>query len=364
MTILARHAESMLWVGRYLERIEATARCLDCEADFIVHLKAEDAQREWEKILQTLGFLQTLNSDDSSAVGDSVADGSVAGHGDAVGGVGASGVLRSMDNILSVVDFLLSETRNPGSVVSMVYSVRENLRSVRDRIPVELWEESNGLYLRIRDLEPMSRRSQVLHEILLMVRQSCMALSGILHEFMLRDDGHAFIVIGRMLERSIFTVSLMRSCLSDTSSVVDFTRLLRLATSLQAYRRHHGYSHQVSVAVAFLLAAHNLPHSVLSCMTQVEKCLDDLQSTAAAFHKPRRRVGLLRARLEFGAIESELEDGYIRVLDDVAEELNALATEVMLALSPPIIMPAVRSQYLRPGQESPRLGEINQGDHL
>ena len=321
LMILARHAESMFWMGRYLERVETTARCLECEANSIIHLQPGEALSEWEQIFRSLGLDDTLES------------------------------VRTLPDRHQVAEFLLSDPDNRGSVVSMVAAVRENLRSVRDRVPIELWEEANELYLRLQALGMSRSVSQELHEMFLMVRQSCLALSGVLNEIMCSDEGHAFISIGRMLERSIFTVGLLKSCLTDPrGTTVDLTRLLRLACSLQAYRRTHGYNPDPDVAMGFLLAAPDLPRSVLSCLVRVEKCLDDLRMSTPSFNRPRRRTGLWRARLEFGAIESELALGPIAVLTELGDELVGIAADVLGCVTPSGVAPVVRSQYLRPGQ--------------
>ena len=116
--ILARHAEALFWAGRYLERAENTSRCLNYAANSITHLRDEEARVEGGLLVKTLGLEEELR---------------------------AAGPLESRPQLIA---FLLSDSDNPGSVVSSVSAVRENLRSVRDRIPIELWEEANGLYLR------------------------------------------------------------------------------------------------------------------------------------------------------------------------------------------------------------------------
>ena len=101
--ILARHADALLWAGRYLERAEHTSRCLNYAANSITYLRSDEAQAEGELLVRTLGLQQELE---------------------------AVGPLESRPQL---VVFLLSDADNPGSVVSSVTAVRENLRSVRDR---------------------------------------------------------------------------------------------------------------------------------------------------------------------------------------------------------------------------------------
>ena len=324
--ILARHAEALLWAGRYLERAENTSRCLNYAANSITHLRSDEARAEGELLVRTLGLQQELE-----AVGP-------------------------LERQPQLVAFLLSDADNPGSVVSSVTAVRENLRSVRDRIPIELWEEANGLYLRFPFLGHADAAPSGLHEVLLMVRRACLAISGILNEGMRRDDGHAFVVVGRMLERSIFTVNLLEASHTDSRGVRDATRMLRLTSSLQAYHRQHGNAPDFDGVVRYLLHAPDLPRSVLSCLDLAEACLTGLGSTATALDRPRRKAGLLRARLELGEVEEAMASAPAPTLVDFAAELAALAGDVQAGIVPPLAMATVRSQYIRPGHGGDGVG--------
>lgn len=321
--ILARHAESMLWVGRYLEKVETTARCLECESMSIVHLETSEAMTELEKIVLVLGLEEKLPE------------------------------IRAMTNSHQVATFLLSDPTNAGSVVSMAESVRENLRTVRDRIPIELWEESNALHLQLMSVRSSSPMTfQDFHDVFLLVRRFCFSLNGVLSEAMGRDEGHSFIVIGRMLMRSIFIVSLLQTSLSDARGKPDLTRLLRLACSLQVYRRRHGHNPDPEIAAKFLLTAPEYPGSVLSSLLRAERCLNNLRVAASAFRQSCRHIGFVRARLEFGAIVSELElEGTVAVLQNLKAELVGLSEDVLRAVQPSASIPAVRSLYFRPGQQ-------------
>ena len=317
--ILARHAESLLWAGRYLERAENTSRCLNYAANSITHLRSGEATAEGEMLVRTLGLQEEL---------------------------AAVGPLESQPQLVA---FLLSDTDNPGSVVSAVVAVRENLRTVRDRIPIELWEEANGLYLRFPFLGHADAAPGGLHEVLLMVRRACLAVSGILNEGMRRDEGHAFAVLGRMLERSIFTVGLLEASHAGARGVMDATRMLRLTSSLQAYHRQHGNAPDFDSVVRYLLHAADLPRSVLSCLGRAEECLTGLASGTAALDRPRRKAALLRARLELGEIEEAMAAAPVPTLQGFLAQFLELAGDVHTAIVPPLAMATVRSQYVRPG---------------
>jgi uncharacterized alpha-E superfamily protein len=317
--ILARHAESLLWAGRYLERAENTSRCLSYAANSITHLRTGEATAEGEMLVRTLGLRDEL------------------------------AVVGPLESQPQLIAFLLSDTDNPGSVVSSVIAVRENLRTVRDRIPIELWEEANGLFLRFPFLGHSDAAPSGLHEVLLMVRRACLAISGILNEGMGRDEGHAFAVLGRMLERAIFTVGLLEASHADSRGVMDATRMLRLTSSLQAYHRQHGNSPDFDSVVRYLLHAPDLPRSVLSCLERAEECLSGLASTAPTLDRPRRKAALLRARLELGEIEEAMARAPAPTLQDCLAQFLELAGDVHAGIVPPLAMATLRSQYVRPG---------------
>ena len=317
--ILARHAEALLWVGRYLERAETTSRCLNYAANSIIHLRPDEARAEGELMVRTLGLQDELE---------------------------AVGPLESQPQLVA---FLLSDTDNPGSVVSAIVAVRENLRSVRDRIPIELWEEANGLYLRFPFLGHTDVAPSGLHEVLLWVRRACLAISGILNEGMRRDEGHAFVVVGRMLERSIFTLGLLEASHSDSRRVMDATRMLRLTSSLQAYHRQHGNAPDPDSVVRYLLHAPDLPRSVLSCVGRAEEGLTGLGANSAALDRARRKAALLRARLELGEIEEAMASEPVATLRGFAAQLAGLAGDVHAGIVPPLAMATMQAQYVRPG---------------
>ena len=322
--ILARHADALFWVGRYLERAEAGVRCLNYAASSIIHLRADEARIEGEQLVKTLGLEAEL-----AAIG-------------------------CLEGRPPLVAFLLSDTDNPGSVVSSIAAIRENLRSTRDRIPIELWEEANGLYLRFPFLGHADVPVAGLHELLLMVRRACLAISGVLNEGMRRDEGYQFMVLGRMLERSIFTVGLLAASYNDPRGVMAATRMLRLTSSLQAFHRQHGHDPDPEGVVRYLLHAPDLPRSVLSCLTRTQECLTGLGSAGAALERSRRQAGLLRARLELGDIEAAMESGPARALSSLSSELTDLAGEVQAGVGPPLAAPSLQAQYIRPGDGHPR----------
>ena len=95
---------------------------------------------------------------------------------------------------------------------------------------------------------------------------------------------------------------------------------------------------------------------MLTCLSRAEECLTGLGSTAAALDRPRRKAGLLRARLELGEVEEAMASAPVPTLVDLAVELAELAGDVQAGIVPPLAMATVRSQYIRPGHAGEGVG--------
>lgn len=314
--ILARHASSLMWAGRYLERAETTARSLETELAVAIHLVPGAQVMEWRQVLAALGAIDVFD-----------ADGHVATQ---------AGVVR----------FLLGNHDNPGSVVSSVRAVRENLRVARDRVPVELWEEANRLHLQLQEL---SRSGERLSDVLMTVRRGCQAIGGVLGDTMLRDEGQAFIVLGRLTERITFTVDLLRIASAASDNPPDPAWVLRLTNSLQAFRRRHGHNTDLSVVTQFVLAAPDVPRTVLACLSRAEERLVELAQTAPVMAEARRRAGKMRSEVEFGYIGGNLASSAPEILDHLSVEARQLAHDLEAHTLTPVVAPTLHVQYIRPG---------------
>ncbi|MGI9622526.1 MAG: alpha-E domain-containing protein, partial [Acidimicrobiales bacterium] len=239
--ILARHAEALFWAGRQLERAESTTRALDVVGRNAMHHRHPRARSEWRSLLDVFGL---------AAMFDALPH------------------VRDVDQD-TVAEFLFASPDNPGSVVASVAQLRENLRTVRDRVPVELWEEANRLHLQLHAQDALDPLQAAPFELFSSVRRGCQAMAGVAAEAMARDEGYSFVDMGRMLERSIITCRIIRFGLLGDSPDFDASTVLRLASSLQAYRRFAGYHDDPETLASFLLATEDLPRSVLACQRRV-----------------------------------------------------------------------------------------------
>lgn len=280
--MLARHAESLFWTGRYVERAEDTARLLDVTYHGLLEATPYEARRAWRDLLSVLRL-----------GGDFVERGSLA--------AAEAGAGREL-SAAGVSAFLVLDRSNPGSIVSSVGRARENVRSLREQVSTELWEAINGFHLELsaRNLHADLEQPSVLYNL---VKQRCQTLAGVAAETMARDDGWRFLQIGWMLERAEMTCRLLdvRYGRTPVSSGAyhHWVGTLKSASASEAYRKAHRASLDPTDVLDFLLLSRTFPRSVLFCLRRVEQDLGRLGQGEGRLSRPERLLGPIRADLEF-----------------------------------------------------------------
>ena len=138
--MLSRVAESLYWMSRYLERAENTARLINGTTQVLLDLP-RGAFFGWDVLIRVAGLDHAFHDQYGEADED------------------------------SVVRFLIEDERNPSSIASCLRHARENTRTFREVLPMELWERINDLYLfivesAVRATHSRSLRYQVLNGVI------------------------------------------------------------------------------------------------------------------------------------------------------------------------------------------------------
>ncbi|MEZ5281769.1 MAG: alpha-E domain-containing protein [Acidimicrobiales bacterium] len=317
--ILARHAEALFWAGRQLERAEATTRALDVVGRNSMHLREQRAHAEWVAMLGLFGAAAPPEARGRAADRD------------------------------EVIRRLFLDGEHQGSVKATVFQLRENFRTVRDRVPVELWEEANRLHLELQRGDLARQLALTPFDLFTSVRRACQAMAGVAAEAMPRDETYTFFDSGRMLERCIITCRLARVGLADAGSGFEPSVLLRCSSSLQAYRREFGYADEPMRIATFLLCAGHTPRSVLSCLRRVDERLEALQEYGPGLGPARQLCGRARSNLEFGDVVGSLDNDALTFLDDIENALVGLSDVIAAYAFNPAHSPVLHAQFIRPG---------------
>ncbi|MFP5308917.1 MAG: alpha-E domain-containing protein [Actinomycetes bacterium] len=306
--MLARLAENLFWAGRYLERAEDTARMVDVTYHTLLESPQQEVAQAWEQLLDVLHLTQLYL--DRHAGPDGIA------------------VVRPE----RVIEFLVIDPDNPGSITASVTRARENGRSVRELISSELWEATNDLHLTLRARDLHADLADQPFELFRTVKQRCQTIAGVATETMPRDDAWRFLTLGRMLERAEMTCRLLNvryGQLADQTAPVAFHHwvgVLKSVSALEAFRKRYRASMDPVAVVEFLLLSREFPRSVLFALETAERQLEHLGGGDAS--RARRILGRSRAALQYRDVGELMEEGLHHFLDLVQDRVHSTASAV------------------------------------
>ncbi|MEA3018638.1 MAG: hypothetical protein QOI47_162 [Actinomycetota bacterium] len=298
--MLSRHAESLFWTGRHVERAGDTARMLDVTYHALLESPHAEAQRTWSELLDVLSLRPAFEATDDHV------------------------------SARSVTRFLVLDPTNPGAIVSSVGRARENARSIRELLSTELWETINTFWLELMELDLAAGIEHQPYELYRLVKRRTQEIAGTAAETMPHDDGWRFLLLGWMLERAMIVCRLINvRTMRYTSGEdeLDFYRaveLLKSASALEAFRKTYPGAMTLHNVVGFLLLSPTFPRSVLYSIRAAEARLGQLVGPGA-LARPQRVLGRLRADLDF-ADPIELLNGDLHAaLDDLEAHLRGVA---------------------------------------
>jgi uncharacterized alpha-E superfamily protein len=282
--VLSRIAESLYWIGRYVERAEDTARLLDVH----YHLLLEDRRADESSVCRAL--LDAMGVDPAA--------------------VDSMGVDDETD-AAAVTALLAQDLTFSGSITCSLAAAWENARGARESLSSEMWENLNTMHAELPARARSCTTGSARHEFFLWVKSRAAACHGIVDTTMSRDNGWRFFVLGRSLERVDMTTRLLSARYGDAFGRTGWTTTLRSCSAYEAYLRTYKHAVDASSAVEFLLLDRLFPRSVYHALTTAEHRLGELDPTSARAgvdNEARRRVGRLRAELEFLSVDEALDD--------------------------------------------------------
>jgi uncharacterized alpha-E superfamily protein len=259
--MLSRIAESFFWIGRYLERAEATARLLAEHH----HLLIED-----RSVSEDIGAVALLDALSISA--PSVAD---------AGGL---------------VSAVIGAPNDPSTVRGSVAAARENARAVRDQLSVDVFEALNSAHISLsRGLLFAASPGVGLHRVV----ERLLVAHGVIEWTMSRDEGYLFLSLGRRLERMDMTTRLLAVRHEQLWPDGGPVATLRAAGGLNGFLRTKHTLTGTPVR-QFLVLDEHFPRSLLMSARGAEDAVRGLADHGAHDSgQLLRECGMIRSRLEY-----------------------------------------------------------------
>lgn len=307
--MLSRVANSLYWMSRYIERSENVARLLDVNLQLMLDFSDFNDQQikdHWLPILRSAGDETTFFK------------------------------LYDHANSSSVTEFLTFREENPNSIISCLFTARENARQVRDQISLEMFEAINECYLFLKSKNAHEIWNFGAHDFFEQIKKYSHLFHGLTDSTFLRTEGYEFINLGQFLERADKTTRIidlkyhiLLPSVTDVGGALDAAQwqaVLRSASALEAYRRFHVEDIIPSKVAEFLIFSTTFPRSVRYCLQKLDNELHRLSGKERREYRSQeeRNFGKLLSDLNFITIEDINRMGLHQFLLGVQKTLDEL----------------------------------------
>lgn len=299
--MLSRVADSLYWMSRYVERTDSTLRTL-----MINHLSSQDNLQEfsWRPVLRIFSRL----SDEE--------------------------ISKIERNGRQVLQYMVLGKDNPDSVFSMVVQARENARSVQDNVTKELWQSLNEFYHVVRD----PRLSRALQyddpaSTLDSLIKQCMLYYGVTDITMFRGEGLSFMNLGKYLERSIQSASILDVKFNDMSYDMEMTTdttywkyFLMSVSGYALYLKTYRSGFEARNIVDQVLFNTDFPRSILYSVNQLQRYFGRIEGeqNTEGHSKVDFLIGKLHSRLQYSDVNSVSRIGLHHYLTELTSDIQAI----------------------------------------
>ncbi len=349
--MLSRIAESLYWIGRYVERAEDTARITDVNYHHTLGMGTypeDEARRErqWEALLKIVGDEKRF---------------------------------RNAYDIVSedtVPPYLTFDVSNPNSIISCVALAREQAGTMRHEIASEMWEALNRFHLRLQrqpDRAPTAFGVENAHLFYRSVVEFSHLFQGVTDSTMPREEGWYFLQAGKFLERAEKTARALdvkfHLLVADTATNVpvsgprfaaaarevafedvpgdphQWLAVLRSLSAYEAYHKLYRSAVRPRSVIEMLILSPVFPRSIRFAIGEVEAALASISAYRAyepgyvgdvTAHRPviggteeaERSVGRMRSQLAYGLVDEIFDAGLHTYLLDLQRSCYQIGEHV------------------------------------
>jgi len=305
--MLSRTAQNLYWMGRYIERADATARLVEMGRRMTM---LPTANAEWRSVARASGCAGDL-ADDPKA--------------------------RDRDIIVRLV----LDAENSSSIRCCIAQARANAKAIRTALTSDMWEALNDHWRLLETLDS----DEAIAELPIWLdwaKQRAAAFRGAAETSLLRNDGYIFLRIGELIERAEMTLRLLDVkyyvLLPETDVVGggrDFhqwTSVLRATGALRAYHHVNRGDYTPWGIAEFLVLNPMFPRSAAYCYTQLDRRLGELSAIYdGARADCHDTAAEMVARLDACDIQTLFQSGLHEFIGEAIQVTNRLSSEISRA---------------------------------
>jgi uncharacterized alpha-E superfamily protein len=312
--MLARTADNLYWLARYVERAEYLARILEATLRLTaLPVAYVGSTNEWESAVATAGCSDAFSACYSEA------------------------------NEENVTEFLAFSSKNPSSIRNCIEIARQNARAVRTALTTETWETINGAWLELKRFCNGATTREEFLRFLQWVQETSLRFDGSAYRTMLRNDVYWFSRLGLYIERADNTARILdvkyHMLLPDDEHVggpldyYQWAAILRTVSALTAYHWVYRESLKPWLVADLLILNEQMPRSLASCYENLVRFCDAIAAAYGRQGLAQRRARATRTRLQNSRMEEIFQNGLHEFIEEFVADNDALGA-------------AVSSQYL------------------
>jgi uncharacterized alpha-E superfamily protein len=241
----SRAADNLFWVGRYVERAEATLRLVRAIVSRIAEADAAAAP-----VIASIGAL-----------------------------LAAWNAIPPETNLASetfIARAALTRGDLEGSLPQIAGAARSAASVIRDRFSPDAWRAINDLAIMIAAPLPVGPTESAIAERIEAALRILSSLSGLAQENMTRLAGWRFLELGRRIERALLTCRLTRCFAQPGGPDGELDVLLELADSQISYRQRYVMIAALVPVIDLVMLDPNNPRSVVFQLDRIETHLGAL----------------------------------------------------------------------------------------
>jgi uncharacterized alpha-E superfamily protein len=308
--MLSRTAENLFWMGRYMERADATARLIEMGYRMAM-LPGSNELDEWRSVAAASGSAPELADRETKSLS-----------------AGA------------VVQRLLLDPDNQSSIRSCLTSARANGRAIRTALTQDMWEALNDGWRQLGQMDAETALKS-LPTLLEWTKNRTAAFRGASEISLLRNDGYFFLRMGGLIERADMTLRLLDVkyyvLLPETDVVGggrdyhQWTSVLRATSALRAY--HHVYKGDYTPwgIADFLILNGTFPRSFSYCVRTIRRFLDELADLYGEQSPCQATAAAMVGRLDQLGIEELFQSGLHEFVSEAIDTTRRLSYEISKA---------------------------------
>jgi uncharacterized alpha-E superfamily protein len=308
--MLARDADAMYWMARYVERAEHVARLLLVNSNLLIDvgdLAPALQARQWQSLLTILRSPELPDGPDLAQ---------------------------------RVGQFLTVNADNPNSILNCLTRARENARGIRENISSEMWENLNTLYWSLRGDDAPGRFDESPDDLYRSVMTGSMLFQGLTDQTLAHDQRWLFTQLAKYLERTDVTCRVIQTkydILKSNEQIFDSTlrnlhwmAVLRSCCSIEAYRRHYLGDMEPTRVAGFLILERSFPRSIRFSVSGALSAISAIRAGARgnAIDPTERILGRLDAQLEYAELGEMLSEGIANYLQRIQTTVHEAAVAV------------------------------------